>query len=103
MPFLLNKLQFSNPRWWVFSRVLAALIGGYVLATVASMLISQLFGGSVGQYQAIHIGLMLSFLIYACAAMWVFSVSSAKHAWLGLFKLNIILLALTWAFILVKN
>jgi accessory gene regulator protein AgrB len=92
---LFKKVQFNNSYWLVFYRIIAALVGGYALATTSSLLISQLLMPVVGKYQAIHIGLLLSFLIYACAAMWVFSVVSAKSAWLGLIKLNVIFLGLT--------
>lgn len=100
---LLKKIQFTNPRWPVFSRMLAAAFGGYALATSSSLLITQLVMSSVGKYQAIHIGLMLAFLIYACAAMWVFSVSSAKRAWFGLVKINVIFLVVTWLLMQVNS
>ena len=96
MSLLIQKFNFSNPRWHIFSRVLAAIFGGYALATSSSLLVTQLLAEAVGKYQAIHIGLMLTFLVYACAAMWVFSVTSAKRAWLGLIKLNVIFVAMWW-------
>lgn len=96
MSFLIHQFNFTNPRWTVFSRILAAIFGGYALATSNAIFIGQLLLSSVGKYQAIHIGLLLTFIVYACAAMWVFSVSSASKAWLGLIKLNILLLVLTW-------
>jgi len=79
--------------------MLAAAFGGYALAMSSSFFIGQLLLNSVGKYQAIHLGLLLSFLVYACAAMWVFSVSSAKKAWLGLITLNILLMASSWLLI----
>jgi hypothetical protein len=93
--YLFNQFNLSSPRWAVFSRSLAAIFGGYVLATTNSLFIGQLLLNSVGNYQAIHIGLLLTFLIYACATMWVFSVSSASKAWLGLIKSNVFLGAAT--------
>jgi hypothetical protein len=96
--YLLDKVNATSPRWAIFSRSLAAIFGGYALATSSALFIGQLFLHSVGRYQAIHIGLILSFLVYACAAMWVFSVSSATKAWLGLIKLNVFLLFTTWLF-----
>ncbi|KGJ97418.1 DUF3649 domain-containing protein [Colwellia psychrerythraea] len=96
MPYLVNKLNFSSPRWSVLSRVLAATLGGYILATASSFFISQLLMTSVGKYQAIHIGLMLTFIVYACVAMWVFSVKTATKAWLGLLKLSISFVVATW-------
>ena len=92
-----TKFHFNNPRFWVFSRVVAAIFGGYALATSSSLLIGQLLGELVGRYQAVHISLMLSFLLYACVVMWVFSVNTAKKAWSGLIVANVLCLALTWA------
>jgi len=92
----INYLNLSSARWPVFSRIVAATFGGYALATASSLLISQLLMHVTGKYQAIHIGLILTFLVYACAAMWVFSVKTAKKAWLGLLKSILFCLAITW-------
>jgi hypothetical protein len=91
-----TKFHFINPRWWVFSRIIAAMFGGYVFTTSSSLLISQLLSELIGKYQAVHISLMLSFLVYACVVMWVFSVASAKQAWIGLIKANVFCLTFTW-------
>jgi hypothetical protein len=93
---LIGYVNFSNPRWPVFSRVLAATFGGYALATVSSLLISQLLLHVIGKYQAIHIGLLFTFLVYACAAMWAFSVKTARQAWIGLLKSIFFCLAIIW-------
>ncbi|MGV2872710.1 hypothetical protein [Colwellia sp. E150_009] len=98
-----TKFYFTNPRWWVFSRVMAAIFAGYALATTSSLFFGQLLLQSMGEYQAFHIGLLLSFLIYSCGAMWVFSVSTAKKAWGGLISLNLIFMALTWLLIQVNS
>jgi len=92
----INYLNLSSARWPVFSRALAATFGGYALAIASSLLISQLLMQVTGKYQAIHIGLILTFLVYACAAMWVFSVKTAKKAWLGLLKSIFFCLTVTW-------
>jgi len=75
---------------------LAAVFGGYALATASSLLISQLLMHVIGKYQAIHTGLLLTFLVYAMAAMWVFSVNTAKKAWLGILKSVFICFSLSW-------
>lgn len=95
MFYFINTNKFINPRWWVFSRILAATFGGYMLATSSALFFGQLLLQSGGKYQALHTGMLLSFLIYACAAMWVFSTATAKRAWLGLIQLNIVLILLT--------
>ncbi len=93
---LKNKINFSSHRWLVFSRILAAILGGYAVAISSSLLISQLLMLVIDKYQAIHIGLLLTFLVYACAAMWVFSVKTAPKAWLNLISLNLALLLSAW-------
>jgi len=98
-----TKFHFANPRYWVCSRIVAAIFGGYALTTSSSLLISQLLGEFMSKYQAIHISLMLSFLVYACVVMWVFSVTSAKKAWLGLITANVFCLALTWSLLQLIN
>ncbi len=98
-----TKFHFTNPRWWGFSCIVAAMFGGYALTTSSSLLISQLLGEFVGKYQAVHSSLMLSFLVYACVVMWVFSVASAKQAWLGLIKANVFCLTLTWLLLQLTN
>jgi len=94
--YLLNNINLSSPRWAVFSRSLAAIFGGYALATSSSLFIGQLLLNNVGKYQAIHIGLLFSFLVYACAAMWVFSVSNATKAWICLIKANVFFVLGAW-------
>jgi len=94
--YFINFLNMPSPRWAVFSRILAATLGGYALATSSALFIGQLLLSSAGKYQAIHIGLLLTFLVYACAAMWVFSVSNATKAWIGLIKWNLAFLLGTW-------
>jgi hypothetical protein len=100
---IITAKKFINPRWWVFSRILAATFGGYILATSSTLFFGQLLLQSAGKYQALHTGMLLSFLIYACAAMWVFSTVTAKRAWLGLIQLNFALILLTWLLMQVNS
>lgn len=63
-------------------RVLAAVIGGYVLANVTAIILSFLL--PMPASSALMTSLLLSFAIYAAVLLWVFSVKSVHHAWLGL-------------------
>lgn len=103
MSNLIPTIHFTNPRWWVFSRIIAAVFGGYLVASVSTLFIGQLLFSSSGKYQAFHTGLMLSFLIYACAAMWVFSVATAKSAWFGLLATSGVLAIVTWLLMQVNS
>ncbi|MPY88024.1 MAG: DUF3649 domain-containing protein [Luteitalea sp.] len=63
------------------SRIIAALVGGYVLAALTSMAALALPFSTV---EAVLVGTQASFLVYALAAIWVFAARSARLAWLGL-------------------
>ena len=66
----------------VVSRVIAAIVGGYVLANLCSIVLSYLLPGT--RANAVGIALMASFLIYVCAVLWVFAAQTAWRGWLGL-------------------
>ncbi len=69
-------------RWLVAARVLIAALGGYVFASVVSIWLALLW--PVPLAKAVLASTMLSFLWYAIAVMWVFSVRSVTRAWVGL-------------------
>lgn len=63
------------------SRVIAAIFGGYGLASLAAVAATALPGPPS---EGVLIGMMLSFIVYTCAVIWVFAVRSARRAWAGL-------------------
>lgn len=63
------------------SRVLAAVLGGYFLAALASL--ASLFL-PLDMNVAVVLGLFLGFVVYAASILWVFLAKSARQAWLGL-------------------
>ncbi|WP_425414321.1 DUF3649 domain-containing protein [Ottowia thiooxydans] len=63
------------------SRVLAAVIGGYSLAALASVAARVL---PMPAPETVFTGMMASFLVYTGAVIWVFAVRSARRAWIGL-------------------
>lgn len=65
----------------VASRSLAALLGGYALASVASVCIALL--APLAAVDATLVGLMLSFVFYVLAFIWCFACRTASQAWLG--------------------
>jgi hypothetical protein len=73
-----NRVREFGP---VFSRILAAFVGGYALAALASVAVLAL---PVSKPQAVIAGMLASFLIYAGAVIWAFAVGSAFRAWIGL-------------------
>lgn len=69
-------------RMGVASRTLAAIVGGYVLSALVATVSAIYFPGT--RAEAALFGMLLSFVIYTMAVMWVFAVRSAWRAWLGL-------------------
>jgi hypothetical protein len=73
----------SLPRWAkIVSRSLAAIVGGYGLAAAAAMACAAFLPG--GRAEAALTGLLLSFAVYAGAAIWVFAAASSWRGWAGL-------------------
>lgn len=69
-------------RLGVASRAVAAIGGGYALSALAATVSAIYFPGT--RAEAALFGMLLSFVIYTTAVMWVFAVRSAWRAWLGL-------------------
>lgn len=65
----------------VFSRIAAALFGGYGIAALVSVAVLAL---PMSKPQAVLTGMLASFLVYAGVVVWSFAARSAARAWLGL-------------------
>lgn len=70
--------------WWgiIASRVVAAVVGGYGLATLVALAVAALL--PVPRGEAVLAATISSFVAYLFAALWVFAARSAARAWLGL-------------------
>jgi hypothetical protein len=66
----------------IFSRSVAAIIGGYVLSNLLATFTSYLL--PMPTADSVLLSLQLSFLFYSIAIIWVFSVNTAGKAWMGL-------------------
>lgn len=86
----MHRLRAAGP---LFSRIIAALLGGYVLAALSSVAVLAL---PMPKPQAVIAGMLASFLVYAGAVIWVFAVRNAWHAWLGLLLAGAPLLLAAW-------
>lgn len=80
MSFIIPMSYFQ--RYSLLLRILAAIIGGYLLTNLIAILLSYLLPGS--QADAVMIAMLSSFLIYAGVVMWVFTVKTLRQVWLGL-------------------
>lgn len=78
----MKKGSTAAYRWAVASRVLAAALGGYALASSLTVLLALIW--PLPKSQAVLAATMLSFTLYAVAVIWVFSVRSVTRAWLGM-------------------
>jgi hypothetical protein len=72
----------TRPRLALISRIVAAVIGGYALASVFSIFLSYLLPSELPE--AVLGATLFSFAIYTAAIIWVFAAASATRAWLGL-------------------
>ncbi|VVM60040.1 hypothetical protein PS662_01262 [Pseudomonas fluorescens] len=77
----------------VTSRVLAAVLGGYILAALASVSLSLWV--PMARADAVVTGMMTSFLAYLGAVIWCFACRSAWRAWLGLMVPGLVLAAVS--------
>lgn len=77
----LGRLPASY-RLAITSRVMAAVLGGYLVATLASLCVTLLL--PLPRAEAVLSGLMISFLFYLVAVLWCFACRTAWLAWLGL-------------------
>jgi hypothetical protein len=76
------------------SRIVCAILGGYALAALTSVAALAL---PVSRPQAVLTGMLASFVVYACAVIWVFAVRSARRAWTGLLVAAVPLLLAAWS------
>lgn len=77
----------------VTSRVLAAVLGGYIVAALASVSLSLWL--PMARAEAVVTGMMASFLVYLVAVLWCFACRSAWQAWFGLIVPSLVLVALS--------
>ena len=72
---------------------MAAVGGGYALAALTSVAALAL---PMTRPEAVLTGMLLSFVVYALAVVWVFAVRSAARAWAGLLAVAAPLLLAAW-------
>ena len=81
-------------RWAVFSRVMAAAVGGYALTSAVTVLLALIW--PLPKAQALLAATMLSFTIYTIAVIWVFNTRTATRAWIGLVSVTAVTAILAW-------
>lgn len=83
----------SSRRLGIFSRALAAIVGGYTLAALFAVACSV--ASREARADAVLIGMLSSFAVYVGAFLWCFAAASALRAWLGLLSCALFLAAAT--------
>src|SRR5476649_2296691 len=68
-------------RFAVTSRVLAAVVGGYLMASLAAVCLALCMPAS--RADAVITGMMSSFVFYLLAVLWCFACRTAWRAWAG--------------------
>ena len=87
------KVLPASYRLAVTSRVLAAVVGGYIVAALASVSLSLWV--PMARADAVVTGMMTSFLAYLGAVIWCFACRTAWRAWLGLIVPSLVLAAVS--------
>ena len=72
----------GNYGFRLFSLVMAAILGGYLLATSAAIFLGAVL--PFPRAESVMAGTLLSFSVYTGAVIWVFAVRDVRRAWLGL-------------------
>ncbi|WP_406846308.1 DUF3649 domain-containing protein [Stenotrophomonas lacuserhaii] len=86
---------FARPGWGVFSRSMAAILGGYALAAVTSVFCALALPGARGQ--SVLTGMLLAIVVCACAALWAFATRTALRAWIGILLPTVVMAAVARA------
>lgn len=84
-----SKLQTENHyRWLITLRVLLAILGGYLLTNLASILLAYVL--PLSKSDAVMTALLLSFVIYTCVVLRVFSVRSLRKVFLEMLCITLL-------------
>ena len=89
-----SKQISARYRWAVASRAGAAALGGYALASAATIVLALLW--PMPRVQAVMAASMLSFAFYAIVVLWAFHCPSLKRVWAILLTGTAGLSALAW-------
>lgn len=66
----------------VVSRIVAAALGGYVLAALASIFLAWTL--PLARPEAVVSSMMLAFVVYLIVVLWCFACRNAWQAWAGI-------------------
>ncbi|MDM0019340.1 hypothetical protein [Variovorax saccharolyticus] len=78
----------------LLSRVLAAILGGYLLASAAAVFLAAVL--PTGRAEGVLAGMQFSFAVYTGAVIWSFSPVALSRVWAGLLLPTGLLAASGW-------
>ena len=84
----------AHYRWTVASRVAAATLGGYALASATAACLAVWL--PLARVDAVVTAMLLAFVVYAVGVTWVFATRSAWRAWMGMLLPAAVLGGLFW-------
>jgi hypothetical protein len=77
-----DLMKLSLPAWaQVLSRVLAAILGGYVFSYAVTAALARLL--PLAPEDALIVATLPAFVFYTLAALWAFAARDAWRAWAG--------------------
>lgn len=89
------RARMRSWRWpGVAMRVVAAILGGYAMAALASIVCATLL--PIGRAEGVLTGMLISFAVYAGTVVWVFAAGTALRAWIGMLIPMAVLAAAAW-------
>jgi len=86
--------SLARYRWAVASRVGAAALGGYALASATAACLAVWL--PMARADAVLTAMLVAFAAYAIGATWVFAARNAWRAWAGMLGPALVLAALCW-------
>ena len=86
--------SLAHYRWAVASRVGAAVLGGYVLASATAACLAVWL--PLARVDAVIAAMLSAFAVYALGVTWVFATRNAWRAWAGMLVPAGLLAALFW-------
>ncbi|PCJ31311.1 MAG: hypothetical protein COA90_06585 [Gammaproteobacteria bacterium] len=81
------------------SRVIAAILGGYILSNLIAIIMSYLIPGPLSN--GVITGMLASFAIYTLLILWVFTARTTLHVWIGITLPS--LLCAAWVYFLIPE
>ncbi len=84
----------TGARLGLLSRILAASLGAYALASAWSIALALAWPGA--RAEGVMLGLLGAFILGVLAVLWVFAVRNAWRAWAGLLLPAALLAGLAW-------